>query len=127
MIGGLGAINLIISLGLIIFAPYIIGILFGQEYLNSIFTFRILALAYFVAGTFRIPIGNILATMRKLKFNFCNSLISGALNVFLDIWFVKKWGMEGAAIATLSIIVFSSIISMTYIFYILNNKTSNEE
>lgn len=114
--------NAIITLFLITFAPLIIKCFFGKQYTNSIITFRILSLAYFFAGTFRIPAGNILAMLRKLKFNFWNSVASGCVNIITDIILIKSFGMNGAAIATLLVIIFSSTLSQIYLVSLINRK-----
>jgi len=108
-------LNLAISLILIIFAPLIIKILFGSQYLDSVISFRILSLGYFFAGSFRIPAGNVLASIRKVKINLYNSIASGILNILLDIVLIIKYGSVGAAIATTSIFLVSSIISNGYL------------
>lgn len=117
----LGGINLIISIGLILFSHLIITIIFGKNYLDSKNVFIILSIGYFIAGTFRIPFGNMLAAMGKLKYNFYITLFSGGLNIMLDIIFIKKYGSIGAAIATVSIFIFSSILGGYFIKKNLKN------
>ena len=68
-----------ISFVLIIFAQLIIRIVFVVEYMDSVLPFRILSFGYLIAGTFRIPGGNIIANLKKVKANFYNSIISGGL------------------------------------------------
>lgn len=111
----LGGANLIISIVLILFSSLIITIIFGKNYLDSKNIFIILSIGYFIAGTFRIPFGNMLAAMGKLKCNFYTTLFSGILNIVLDIIFIKKYGSIGAAIATVSIFIFSSILGGYFI------------
>ena len=72
-------------------------------------------MGYFIAGTFRIPFGNMLAAMGKLKCNFYTTLFGGILNIVLDILLIKKYGSIGAAIATISIFIFSSILGGYFI------------
>ena len=108
-------LNLVISVLLIIFAPFIIRVVFGQEYLDSLIPFRILSFGYLIAGTFRIPAGNVIASLRKVKVNFYNSIVSGSANVVLDIILIKRYGSIGAAITTVSIFIVSSIISNIYL------------
>ncbi len=108
-------LNLVISVLLITFAPFIIKVVFGEEYLDSMIPFRILSLGYLIAATFRIPAGNIIASLRKVKVNFYNSIVSGSANVVLDIILIKRYGSVGAAIATVSIFIISSIISNIYL------------
>lgn len=108
-------LNLVISVLLITFAPFIIKVVFGEEYLDSLIPFRILSLGYLIAATFRIPAGNVIASLRKVKVNFYNSIVSGSTNVVLDIILIKRYGSNGAAIATVLIFIISSIISNIYL------------
>lgn len=114
--------NTFISLFLIIFAPLIIKILFGSQYLDSIIPFRILSFGYFIAASFRIPIGNILVMLKELKFGMYLSIITGILNIILDIALIKNYGSVGAAIATVSVFVFTSIAGLSYLLYILRDR-----
>lgn len=104
-------LNLAISGGLFIVAPVIVPLIFGAQYADSVVPFRILSLGYFIAGTFRIPAGNILASIRLIHINFFNSIICGILNIILDILLIPIYGTIGAALTTVSIFVISSIIS----------------
>jgi O-antigen/teichoic acid export membrane protein len=112
----LSIVNFILSLFLFVFAPYIIRIFFGVEYMDSLIPFRILSIGYFITGTFRIPGGNIIASQKKVKINFYNSIVSGIANIFLDIFFIINMGANGAAIATVLIFLISSIISNIYLY-----------
>ena len=78
----LAAVNGAISLGLIILAPWIIKLLWGAEYMDSLASFRILAFNYFLSGTFRIPAGNILAMLKNVKVNLIVSVLAGTANIF---------------------------------------------
>jgi O-antigen/teichoic acid export membrane protein len=115
-------VNAGISLGLIIFAPLIITTLFGVQYLDSVVPFRILSLGYFFAGSFRIPAGNVIASVRKVKINLFNSVVSGVLNIGLDIVLICKFGSMGAAVATTTIFIISSMISNGYLFYYFKKR-----
>ncbi|MFD3155709.1 flippase [Haloimpatiens sp. FM7330] len=108
--------NSIISLILIVFAPLIIKIVFGSEYLDAVTPFRILSFGYLIAGTFRIPGGNILFSIKKVKVNFYNAIVSGIANIILDIVLILKYGSNGAAIATVLIFALSSLISNAYLY-----------
>ena len=117
LIIGLGVINLIITIILIMFAPLIIKIIFGENYLDCVPAFRILSFGYFIAGTFRVPAGNTLFALKKLKVNLINSILSGVVNIVLDIVLILKYGHIGAAIATVTVFIVSSIIANGYIYY----------
>lgn len=115
-------VNALISLFLIIFAPYIITLLWGQEYLDAVVPFRILSFSYFVSASFRIPCGNILAMLRKVKVNLVVSIVSGISNIVLDMVLIQYMGSNGAAIATLSVVVISSGIAFPYLLHFINSN-----
>lgn len=118
-------INVLLGMTLFICAPFIINVVWGQEYIDSIIPFRILSISYIISATLRIPAGNILSMIRKVKVNLWISIISGISNIILDIILIKLWGGIGAAIATLSVVIISSIIAVAYLFIYLNNKELN--
>lgn len=108
-------LNSLISALLIVFAPLVIKILFGPSYLDAVIPFRILSFGYLIAGTFRIPSGNVIASLGKVQVNFYNAVISGVANIVLDIVLIKYYGSVGAAIATVLVFVISSVVSVWYL------------
>ncbi len=108
-------INTVIVIILLLFSTLIIKIFFGDDYLSSVVPFRILTLGYLISGSMRIPAGNILASMRFLKVNLINSVISGAVNIILDIVLIRNMGINGAAIATDLVFIVSSIIGIAFL------------
>lgn len=114
-------LNAIISALCLVFGPKIITLIFGDKYIDSIVPFEILSVGYFIAGTFRIPSGNVLASIKKVKVNFYNSIISGVLNIILDIVLILKYGSVGAAIATVLVFIISSLVSNIYLHYCLKS------
>ncbi|MGG7142785.1 oligosaccharide flippase family protein [Clostridium nigeriense] len=125
LIKSLGVVNLIISLGGIILAKPIFYILF-PKYMDSIGCFRVLMFGYLISGTFRIPYGNILASLGDARANLINAVFSGVANIILDIVLIKKYGSIGAAYATLIVFIISSIIHHIFIKKYINriNVTS---
>ena len=114
MTKGLAVLNLLISLGGIILAKPIFYIIF-PKYIDAIPCFRILMIGYFISGTFRIPYGNILASLGDARANLINAIFSGVANIILDIVLIKQYGSIGAAYATLLVFIISSIIHYVFI------------
>ncbi|MCM3386848.1 oligosaccharide flippase family protein [Ureibacillus chungkukjangi] len=110
-------INLLITSFLIVFAPFIINLLFGKEYHDALVPFIILSIGYFIAGTFRIPTGNVLLMIKEVKFNMYLAIATGLINIILDIILIINFGSVGAAITTVSIFIISSIVSVFYLLY----------
>ena len=119
---GLFVLNFFIMLVLVIFAPLIINLLFGTIYMDSIPYFRILSIGYFVASAFRIPAGNVLSMIKKIKFLFITNCIVGVINIVLDFYLIKNYSAIGASISTLVIITLTSLIYNIYIYTYLRRK-----
>lgn len=115
--------NGLIAIGMYVCAPLIIKVVFGYSYIDSIKTFQILAIGYFIAATFRIPSGNILVSLHKVMFNFYNAVISGVANIVLNIVLIAKIGSIGAAYATVTIYIISSLISTVYLNKIISGAS----
>ena len=106
------------SLVLIVGSKFIINTFYTEEYSESILPFIILTIGFFFSSTFKIPMNNILAAMRKLKFKVIINASSAILNIILNVLFINQFGITGAAIATTLIDIFSSILGVWY-----TNKT----
>jgi len=115
------AMNFIITAILIIFAPLIISIIFGSQYLNAVAPFRVLSLSYFFVGTFRVLSGNLLVTQRKLVFNLIMTIAAGTVNIIGNIILINEFGSLGAAYTTLFVTSISGIISTVYYFRIIRH------
>jgi len=69
-----------------------------------------------VTGTMGANIaGNLLATQRKYYFQLFVAITSGILNFTADYFLVSKYGIEGAAVATLVVAVFTSLLNAGYL------------
>lgn len=114
---GMGSVNLMISTILVVFAPFIIKLMYGAQYLDAVVPFRILSVSYFFSGTFRVIAGNLLVTQRKLGYNTFVAVISGAVNVIADVVLITKMGSAGAAWATLAVVLLTSVLNVSYLLY----------
>ncbi|MCI8407944.1 MAG: oligosaccharide flippase family protein [Lachnospiraceae bacterium] len=117
---GMGLVNFCISLILIVAAPQIIGIVFGNQYQDAVPVFRILSFSYFWQGTFRIIAGNLLVTQKKLKFNLIASILTAVVNIIADYLLISRFQSIGVALATLIVMIFSGILSTIYYMYVIN-------
>ena len=114
-----GIFNLVISSILILFAPIIIKIVFGVQYLDAVIPFRILSLGYLVSATFRKIVGNLLVTQRKLKFNFWLGLLEGMINIIGNLLLIPYLGSIGAAVSSLMVVTVSSLIGAVYFWKVI--------
>jgi len=116
------AFSLIVALILsvwYVFGASIVG-LFGPEYIDARSLINILMIN--VASTFliRVPLGNILAAVGKAKWNSWSAIIMLLLNLILNYLLIPKFGIIGAAYATVISISLSSLISMILFFKYLS-------
>ena len=94
---------------LVIMAPLIIRIVFGEQYMDSLAVFRILSISFFFSGTLSGISGNLLVTQRKLKFNFWRAFVMGIANAIGNVVFISLWGAVGAAISTITVSAISGM------------------
>lgn len=116
---GISLLNLGTGIFLIIFARFIIILISGTQYSDSVYPFRVLVLGYMIAGTFRDLSVNILAGLRKVSFNLVISVITGIFDIVLNLFLIKKYGMIGAAYATFIVEILASIASFSFVLWVL--------
>ena len=124
---GIGCFDLLIALALFFMAPFIVGLVFTKEYLDAVPVFKILSLNFFVSGTFRTISGNLLVTQRKLRFNLIETIITSTINIVADYILIKRFGSMGAAFATVSVVMVSSILSTVYLLITFNKKRKKQQ
>ena len=112
LIGITAIMNFIIAGMLFILAPWIIKLLWGAKYMGAVTVFRILSVNYFVSSTLRVNVSNLLASLRKVKLNFYINIVAGISNIVLDAVLIKYMGIDGAAWATLTVVVITTAMLM---------------
>lgn len=111
----------------IVFAPQIMTGLYGSEYIAAVLPFRILVVSAVFSAVFRTIAGNVLAMLGRVKENFYMGCIECVLNIIFDYILIKAYGGVGAAIATLSITVISSIMCNAYLYYNLHIRIKRQD
>lgn len=87
-----------IAVGLFVYAPEVITLLYSEKYLPGVGVFRVFCLVLLLRTTY---FGMILNSTGNTKFIFYSSLISLLLNMVLNYLFYLIFGFIGPAIATL--------------------------
>ena len=72
-----------------------------------------------MAATFRTPGGNVLSMLMQVKANMLISIASGILNIVFDVLLIQGMGSVGAAIATTSIYVITSIANNVVLYRVI--------
>ncbi len=106
-------INGVVYLGLAVFARLIIWIIFGEKYLNIVPIFEILCLNFFIQSIKRL-LGNTIAAIKHVKVNLIISILSGILNITLNLLLISQFKSVGAAIATTLTAIIT--LSMEYFY-----------
>ena len=117
------AINCVVFLALMIGAPLIIHLIYGEKYMNVIPLFRLLSLDYYIFASSRKLFGNAIAVIKKVKVNFIHTVLAGVLNVVLNIILITELGSIDASMATICVTTFVVILELIYLrSYFQKNK-----
>jgi len=84
--------------------------------------FRILAINY-LAVAMRNLTSHTFAVLKKVKANLVFSILSGVLNVALNLLLIPRFGSQGAAYATLTVSCF--ILALNYVYLSRYLKEAN--
>lgn len=106
-----GTVALIFS----IFAPFIINLMYGKQYLNTVGLMRALMLAAFFNSGLRFTSANLLAAMGKIKYNLIVSLAGIIIQIILDYLLIPIYGANGVAIS--NCVVFSMMAIVLFIVF----------
>lgn len=97
-------------------------VLFGSQYTNEDNLMFIFSVGVVGALLLRIPLGNMLSAVGKVRTNTVISLVTFVVNIVLSYFFIIKYGIKGAAIATSFLLWFSGLLSLIAFIRYLNNK-----
>ena len=117
----LAATGVSVLLGAVVYilAPQIVQLLWGENYLDAVPCMRILTISFVVLSSFRMTSTNILLSLKRAGYTMVVSIITGTVNIGLDILLTMKYGSIGAAWATLIVTVLAAAMSFPYVLYIV--------
>lgn len=113
--------------GLILFAPLVIFVLSGANYVGAVPAFRVLTLGYFFTGTFRMLCTNVLAGMRNVRINLVISAAAIFFDILLNRILIARQGMIGAAYATFGVELLTSAMAFIALLYALKIRVERGE
>lgn len=122
LIAGVFLVNLLVSVVIIVFAPFIVVILWGEKYADAASVLRILTLNFLITGSFNMVYGNIMVAIKKVNINLIKTIVCSVLNIVLDIFLINYFGSIGASYATLIVSVCSSSFAVLYFVYWLRKQ-----
>jgi O-antigen/teichoic acid export membrane protein len=109
-------INLPFLILILLFPGAIINLFFKPEYLAASESLRFLAIGMFFYSIFIIS-ENLLSMAGKSKIVLSNVIIASILNLILNFILVPKYGINGAAFATMMTYILWSILSLAQAHY----------
>ena len=106
-----------IALPLTILSDWVVGMLYGEQYIQagSVFMIHIWAGIFVFLG---VASGKWLLVENLQKYAFLRTFVGVVVNIILNIVLIRKFGIEGAATATLV-----SQIVAAYLYDLFNEKT----
>lgn len=102
-------------------SPYIITLLFGSEYGNSIHVFQILLIA-FIFGVIINPIAIVIYSIDKAYILTILNWIQLPMNYFGNILLIPLLQAEGAALSTVVLRIFGGLYIIFYLVKVKNDK-----
>ncbi|MBS3108011.1 flippase [Candidatus Woesearchaeota archaeon] len=108
----------------ILFATPIIRIIFGEAYLEAATVLIILSIGYFI-GSFVTPIYNLFNMVERTKINLSIGFIATVINISLNWLLIPRYGISGAAIATATSFLIWNLISVFYLYRVLEFQPYN--
>lgn len=108
--------------GIILLSKYIIKIIYGSNYLNSLPVFITLMIGLFFTSAIKVPCSNFIHSLKKVKINIIVNVISVILNAILNFIFINKFGFVGAAITTMLINIFASFFYLWFLNKVLKKE-----
>ena len=115
------AINGIVGVVLYFGSSIFIKTIYGDKYLSAVGIMKLLSINFIFSAGFRKLFGNTIAALKRTHINLILSIISGVINIILDVVFVLHYGSQGAAVATLFISCFISALEFLYILKYLRD------
>ena len=122
-----GGVSVFLGIIVYIFAPQIVTLLWGANYLDSVPCMRILTISFVILSTFRVTSTNLLLSLKRAGYTMFISIITGLANIGLDVWLTLKYGSIGAAYATLAVTIMAAVLSFPYVIYIVYSGKKSYE
>ncbi len=106
------ALVLVLALGLAVAAPILLPLLYGAPYRASVAPFTLLLPAMVFVTVYRTLAAYFTATNRQ-QISIAIQITSVALNIGLNFWLIPRYGIMGAAVATLGSYIFEAVVMST--------------
>lgn len=123
-VGGILALVIPASIFVLLFPSMILRIIAGAEYMDAV-NLLIITVFYALIFPFNNQFGTILDSVGKPKINFYFVVCSATLNVILNYFFISKYGLIGAAYATLISYGITFVVDQIILYRMFGTKPWN--
>ena len=121
----IGALAIVVSSIMWLLSPMFFA-LFGQEFNQSVSPFRVLMLG-FIARSLYILDNTYLDALGRTDITFVSALFAAICTIVLNLTFIPRWGIMGAAWATtLSMFVSLAVRQLAVYYFIFKSMRSDE-
>jgi len=122
VIGGLSlGIGALTALAILL-TPAIVSLVYGNKYSDIVPLMRFMWVTFGINAVFRMPVGNILASMGLVRFNLIVSLCSAAVHLALDVVCIYFLGINGAAVALTIVYTGAAAAGLIYFRHICKKR-----
>ena len=103
----------------VLLTPWLINIFYGEKYMDSVSISYLLWCMCAANAAIRMVPMNILFAVRRYKFNLYMSVIAVLIQLTLDWYFIKSFGMMGVAYGAFSVYLITGVLYWNYLIKIL--------
>jgi O-antigen/teichoic acid export membrane protein len=114
-------ISFIVFFLLIIYGDIIVEKLFGMQYRDCVYMYKMFMVATFITFIFRNPLGNILLAVGKAKWNGYNTYVFCFLYIIFSLVFYQSWGAIAVAYGLCATFILSGIVSLILFYYYIKS------
>lgn len=113
----IGSLAIIMAISVWVLCPFFFP-WFGRDFVQSVWPFRILAIG-FIAQSLYVLDNTYLDALGRTDITFVTGLVAMVINIVLNISFITRWGMIGAAWATCTSMICSLILRRIVVHQII--------
>lgn len=122
MVAANAAVCTLIAIGFAGFSRFVIRLIYGEQYMESITCYLILLVGFVVYAVLQSPASSVLSVQEKVNIVMFASIAGAVVNILLNICLIHAIGSAGAAVATVLSHMFVGCILTIYLIFFLKKE-----
>jgi O-antigen/teichoic acid export membrane protein len=114
-------VSFVVFLLLIVYGNSIVEKLFGVQYRDCVYMYKLFMIATYITYIFRNPLGNILLAVGKAKWNGYNTYIFCFLYIIFSLVSYQFWGAIAVAYGLCATFILSGIVSLILFYHYIKS------